>query len=337
MEQIIRYKTLKFRRRFGIEIEINKSIPKASIIQAIKNYSNHDVHSFSWGKSINNKLWHVKHDITCGENEEDMNGGWEIASFVGSHPQDIIHMGEVATVIKEAGAKVNRFCGLHIHAEANDLTPFNVGIMLAHWIKIEHIMRNLVAMYRSFEHCEPLCKVMRDAEGAGFRYYFYAPEKLYEYFLPYEDEDEDEDETGPADPMDFRYRAINVINYYLASKDRRRKRKTIELRFPESTLNADDIIGWLRLYLNFIEYTKTATMPPNLHSCDIRTAMTYLGLGHDKGEFYLFGPSLNKTRIWFLQKLIKNLEYSPLSSGGPSMKQKAMKTEAEKLLREIKI
>jgi hypothetical protein len=334
--ETISYKTLKFRRRFGIEIEINKSIPKAAVIQAIKNYSNHDVHSFSWGKSVNNKLWHVKHDITCGEDEEDMNGGWEIASFVGSRPQDIIHMGEVATVIKEAGAKVNRFCGLHIHAEANDLTPLNVGVMLAHWIKIEHIMRNVVAMYRSFEHCEPLCNVMQDAEGTRFRYHSYHPEKLYEYFLPFEEEEEmeDEDEVGPADPMDFRYRAINVINYYLASKDRRRKRKTIELRFPESTLNADDIIGWLRLYLNFIEYTKTATMPLDLLSCDLRTVMTYLGLGHNKDEFYLFGPSLNKTRIWFLEKLIKNLEH-------PSMKQKVgpslIKEDAKKLLREIKI
>lgn len=310
MEQIITYKTLKFRRRFGIEIEVNKSIPKASIIKAIEEYSNHSVHSFSEGKSINNKLWHVKFDITCGEDEEDMDGGWEVASFVGHTPQDIIHMGNVATVLKDAGAKVNRFCGLHIHAEAVDLTPFQVGVILAHWIKIEKTLINLIPFYRSFEHCELLNSVMENMEGSKFRKRHFSSRELYEYFLPVvDDEDTDEEDTFDFDPMDFRYRAINIINYHLALNDRRRKRRTLELRLPESTLESDNIIGWLRLYLNFIEYTKDAAMPENLQPCDLRETMIYLGLNHDNDNFYLFGPSLNKTRIWFLQKLIKNLQY----------------------------
>lgn len=326
MGQIITYKTLKFRRRFGIEIEVNKSIPKIAIVKAIKQYSNYNVDSFGWGKSIDNKLWHVKFDITCGEDEDDMEGGWEVASFVGHTPQDIIHMGNVATVLKDAGAKVNRFCGLHIHAEATDLTPFQVGVILAHWIKIEKILINLVPFYRSFEYCELLNSVMESMEGPRFRNRIYNSMELYNYFLPVLDDDDDEE----IDPMDYRYRAINVINYYLALNDRRRKRRTIELRLPESTLEADDIIGWLRLYLNFIEYTKYAAMPRNLYPCDLRESMTYLGLNHDDDNFYLFGPSLNKTRIWFLQKLIKNLEY-------PSKQQKVIKMEAKKLLKEVKI
>lgn len=323
MEQIITYKTLKFRRRFGIEIEVNKTISKASIVKAIEEYSNHSVHSFSYGKSINNKLWHVKFDITCGEDEEDADGGWEVASFVGHTPQDIIHMGDVATVLKDAGAKVNRFCGFHIHAEATDMLPHQVGVMLAYWIKIEKVLTNLIPFYRSFEHCELLNSVMESMDGPRFRNRHYSPQELYNYFIPIAEEDED-------DPMDYRYRAINIINYHLALNDRRRKRRTLELRLPESTLESDNIIGWLRLYLNFIEYTKDAAMPENLLPCDLREALTYLGLNHDRDTFYLFGPSLNKTRIWFLQKLIKNLQY-------PSKLQKMIKEDAKKLLKEVKI
>ena len=324
MEQIITYKTLKFRRRFGIEIELNKSIPKTSIVQAITDYSNHSVHSFSYGKSINNKLWHVKPDITCGENEEDLNGGWEVASFVGHTPQDIIHMGNVATALKAVGAKVNRFCGLHIHAEAIDLMPFQVGVILAHWIKTEHILKYLVPAYRNFVHCELLSSVMQRAEGNNFRNRTYSSMELYNYFLPEIDED------GEDEPSDYRYKAINIINYYLALNDRRRKRRTIELRLPESTLEADDIIGWVRLYLNFIEHAKDACMPSNLWVCDLRETMVHLGLGHDKNNFYLFGPSLNKTRIWFLQRLLKRLHSCSQTH------ETDLRIQAKKLLQEIK-
>jgi len=331
MSPIITYKTLKFKRRFGIEIEINKSVPKTSIINAIKEYSNYNVHSFNYGKSVNNKLWHVKSDITCGEDEEDLNGGWEVASFVGHSPQDIIHMGNVATALKEAGAKVNRFCGLHIHAEATDLLPYQVGIMLAYWIKFEHIMTYLVAPYRSFEHCTPLTTVMESLEGPKFRSALYYPEDIYNCFLPIDDIDDTDDDVVDPDPMDYRYRAINIINYHLAIHDRRRKRKTIELRIPESTLEADNIIGWVRLYLNFIEHIKDAVMPSNLYCCDLRTAMTYLGLGHDHDNFYLFGPSLNKTRVWLLEKLLANLHQCSQPH------EVIMRMEVKKLLKEVKI
>lgn len=314
----ISYKTLKFRRRFGIEIELNKSVPKATLVTAIKNCSNHQVQSVYHCRSVNNKTWHVKFDITCGDDEEDLDGGWEVASFVGHTPQDIIHMGSVATALKEVGGEVNEYCGLHIHAEAHDLLPCQVGVILAHWIKIEHVMKAMVAPYRRFEHCELLGDVLSYSNGSKFRSLYADPETLYEEFLPPKDDDDEDD-----DPNDYRYRAINIINYYLALKDKRRKRKTLELRLPESTLEENDVIGWCRLYLNFIERAKRASMPGDLYQCDLRQAMTYLGLHHDSPNFYLFGPSLNKTRIWVLNRIIKN------------SKREDLRIEAKKLLKEV--
>ncbi len=134
-------------------------------------------------------------------------------------------------------------------------------------------------------------------------------------FLPYDDGED-------LEPLDFRYRAINIINYYLASIDRRRKRKTIELRLPAGTLENEDIVGWTRLYLNFIEFVRTAPMPSHLYVEDVATTMSYLGLHHNE-NFYIFGPSLNRTRIWFLKKLIR---------GSP---ESYVRMEARKLLQEI--
>lgn len=324
MEQIS-YKTLKFSRRFGVEIEINKNVPKKSIIEAIKSYSNHQVHSMCIGKSVNNKQWHVKFDITCGRHQNDLNGGWEVASFVGHTAQDILHMGEIATVLKDLGAKVNRQCGLHIHAEVFDLQPYQVGILIAQWIKMEHILKCAIPRNRNLEHCELMSNVLKNNFGERFRGMAYTGDEIYEFFLPQHD-GEDED----YDPFSYRYRAINVINYYMARKDKRRKRRTIELRLPESSLEADDVVGWTRLYLNFLEQGNTAVMPDNLHACDLRTALGYLGLYHEDSTFYLFGPSLNKTRIWFLNKLINNLDYCKYQH------QINLKKEAKKLLREIK-
>jgi hypothetical protein len=327
MERKITYKSLKSRRRFGLEIELSRSLPKFSIVKAIQDCSSCKVHAFSYGKSVNNKLWHVKSDQTCGDYEAGEETGWEIASFVGQGPQDIIHMGDVATALKEAGAKVNNNCGLHIHAEAPDLEPYDVGILLAYWIKIEPILKCIISPYRDFEYSWPLENVLKGIIGGNFRYAFYSPEKLYSYFLPIKYEDDEEE----PNPWDFRYRAINIINYYMCLKDKRRKRKTIELRFPESTLEANDVIGWLRLYLNFIEYAKISPMPKNLYTCDLETALTYLGLHHDNNNFYLFGPSLNKTRIWFLNKIIKNLGHSS------NTYHSILRRNARKMLKEIKI
>lgn len=319
MKQIT-YKSLKFQRHFGLEIELSKSLAKRSVVEAIENCSNYKVHSSYYRRSVDNKIWHVKSDMTCGDDEDDPSG-WEVASFVGRGPHDIIHMGEVATAIKEAGAKVNHNCGLHIHAEAIDFTPSDVGILLAYWVKVEHIIRHLIASYRNFEYCWPLENTLEGVLGPRFRGNTYDPEEIYRCFLP----------SGNDNPWEYRYYAINIINYYLCSKDRRRKRKTLELRFPESTLEVNDVIGWLRLYLNFIEYVKTAPMPTTLYQSNLETTMIYLGLHHDNDNFYLFGPSLNKTRVWFLSKLIRNLE----NSNEPN--KIFLRRDAKRLLKTIKI
>lgn len=303
MERKITYKTLRTWRRFGIEIEMSKSLPKPKIVEAIQNCSNYKVHSFSYGKSVNNKLWHVKSDITCGNYDED--GGWEVASFVGRGPQDINHMGSVATALKEVGAEVNSNCGLHIHAEIADFSPEKVGILLAYWIKIENIIKSMLPLYRKLDYCIPISDMLESIIGDNYRHVNYNPLSLYKYLTPYKPDNKDEDYS----PFDWRYQAINIVNYYLCVTDRRYKRKTIELRMPESTLNENDIVGWLRLYLNFIEFVKTAPMPKNLYESGLEEAMVYLGLHHDSDNFYIFGASLNKTRIWFLNKLISNKSF----------------------------
>lgn len=309
MEQII-YKTLNFKRRFGLEIELSKNIAKESIVQAIEDCSNYKA-SFCYRRSsINNNLWHIKTDNSCGEpyRKRKFTQGWEIASFVGRNPDDIIHISQVATALKEIGARVNPNCGLHIHAEVTDFLPRHVGILLAYWIKIEHILRRIIASYRVFDYCFPLEYCWRGPKNKNFD-----PVSIYNFYLPPKEE---------KNPFNYRFFALNIVNYYLCLKDRRYKRKTLELRLPESTLEADDIIGWTRLYLNFIEYVKTAPMPSNLKRFNLEDAMACLGLHHDD-NFYLFGSSLNKTRIWFLNKLKNN-------SGG------YLKNDAKNLLNVIK-
>jgi len=307
MEQKISYKTLKTTRKFGIEIELSKSVPKPLLVKAIQGFSNYKVYSLRYVNSVNNKVWHVKPDATCDEE-----GGWEIASFVGRGPHDINHISNVTQALKEVGAEVNPSCGLHIHAEAIDFSPKQVGIFLAYWIKIELIILSMLPAYRNYDYCFPLTTLLKDIVGDNYGYLFYTPERLYEYFTPIDEDDE----------AICRYRTINILNYYKSLKKRKNKRQTIELRCPEGTLDENNITGWLRLYLNFIEYVKLAQMPSNVDPCDLETAMIYLGLNHDSNNFYLFGPSLNKTRIWFLNRLIKN--------GGNSLK-----NDARKILRKL--
>jgi len=289
-------------RRFGVELEVGNEIKKPTIRRHILGVSHKSVYTSRYNLSTNNTYWHVKDDSTCGVEGRGGPKGIEVASFIASGIQDLNHICDIADHLMEKGVKVNNNCGLHIHADASDLCEEQVGRILLFWLKLEPFLALALPKRRiDNPYCEMLCP-----KTLVFGYspldLKLEPLMIYDALKPtnmsyYENND--------------RRVTLNLVNYCRAVKQKTFNRRTIELRWPEGTLDSDEIKNWVRLFLNFIEYAKDAPVPDCSVCPTVSEAMNFLGLGHSN-KFTILSEGLLKTKIWLLERIVNNpdFEYS---------------------------
>ena len=287
------YKSFNSTRSFGIEIELSDTITRDSIIDFIKKNSNRN--AVIRQISNNNRSWHVKIDNTCGIISDN---GWEIASYVGRNNKDLVHIASVIDDIKTIGAETNRECGFHIHVGVDDFSVDEMGLLLIYWAKIENVIRKALPKHRkNNNYCCHLSSIFRTIIGNNFRKKKCNPAAIYTDLVTFFEEE--------GEILDLRYYSVNIVNFHLATYEGC-NRCTVELRFPESTLNARDIINWVRLFVSFVDNVKRRLVHcpiPNLSCLDLKESMSVLGLNHDN-NFYIFSPSLNDVRKWFLDRVM---------------------------------
>ena len=285
----VKYKKFVSQRRFGVELETGNTLTKAKVKSTLKVLSEHKSTVTKYQLSGDSPLWHVKDDATCGPMGRYGPKGVEIASFVGRGISDLQHIADVAEGLYKAGSRVNDNCGLHIHAEAKDLTTAQVGIIIAHWIKIEPMIANSLPLRRiSNLYCRSMINPSLDLSLK------WGAEDIWEIFKPnnlnyYENED--------------RRVTLNLVNYTRAVQYESQYRKTLELRWPEGTLDGRDIRCWVRLFLSFIDNCKNRCMPSNLLPVGLSDALVYLGLNHEKDSFLILSEGLHDTKTWLLERI----------------------------------
>lgn len=292
----VEYKKFSSQRRFGVELEVGSTISKVKVQAAIRSITDRPVVVTKYQPSTENRFWHVKNDATCGPLGRSGPKGVEIASFVGKGISDLQHIAEVADKLTEIGCKVNNNCGLHVHADACDLSKSQVGNILAHWIKIENCLQySLPVRRRENEYCKMvnsrilLPKYLPLLTSAENFYCLLSPADIGYY------ENQDRRVT------------LNIVNYARACTYGTNIRKTLELRWPEGTLSSTDVKCWTRLFLHFIDTCKDRPFPANFNVCNLSEMLKYLGLGHESHSFTIFSEGLFETKTWLLQRFI---EYS---------------------------
>jgi hypothetical protein len=287
----VKYRKFSSRRKFGVEMEVSERIPKALVKRIVEDASRRRTCVTKYQLSVNNNYWHIKDDATCGSQGRDGPKGVEVASFVGQGIADLQHITEVAWRLEDAGCEVNQNCGLHIHADASDLSIAQVGTILAHWVKIENMFAlSLPDHRRNNEYCS----FMQDrCHRRLLRDHAYTPLQLYDTLRP--------ENLGYYENADRRV-TLNIVNYARALAYKWESRKTLELRWPEGTLDATDIKCWVRLFLNFIEFVKDRPMPDDLHPVSLYQTLYYLGLMHEPTEFVIFSEGLHETKTWLLER-----------------------------------
>lgn len=290
------------KRRFGIELEVGCTVTKPKIKKVIKSISNLDCTVTKYSLTGDDKVWHVKDDASCGPRGKNGPKGVEIASYVGQGIDDLKHMSEIAELLQKAGCEVNNNCGFHVHAEAVDLTPSQIGVLYSYWLKIEPILSLALPesrinneYCRNINSCNPL--IFKDC-FCNKRNKIKDPLGIWEFFAP--------TDLSYYDNEDRRVN-FNTVNYARADNMGSNHRKTLELRWPEGTLNARDVKSWVIIFLNFIDVCSKFTVAQNLIPySNLSDVLTCLGLNHktirspEKSLANIFDA-----KAWFLERIIK--------------------------------
>lgn len=206
--------TLRF--TIGVEIEcfnLNKSVVlealRAERVKAIETGYNHtdykDTYKLGYDGSI------------------DGLQGCEVVSPI---LNNLNSLKKVCKVINEAGAQVNRSCGLHVHFGAKDLT-------IAQWVRI---IRNYAALESIIDSFMPMSR-----RGNNNRYC-----KSIRYRA---------DRCVNATDMNDIFDAFDYDRYYKVNVMAFRGHKTIEFRHHSGTTDFKKIENWINFLRGLIEYS----------------------------------------------------------------------------------
>lgn len=284
-------------RKFGVELEIgnetSQEIIKSIITQTSKKFNFPCKASITgWEQSINNDFWHIKRDATCGLLGKPYDFGWEIASPVSSGSLDLNFIGQVSSSLNKFGLKANKNCGYHVHVDVSDFEPYHMGILLIRWLKIEKYLLNLVPNHRRNNiHCKTYYKSKKfnllksENLHALHVWHIFKPDN----FKPYENPQK-------------RY-ALNLTNYAKSlwheelELSMKQCRKTLELRLPEGTLNSEDVINWVRFFVNFIDTSRRTRKALNLDF--VNTEKQFLKICGLDGNL---SDELLETKNWVIKR-----------------------------------
>jgi hypothetical protein len=314
------YKWFSSKRTFGVEMEVGNNVDRMTIRQCIQKISKKDIIVAGWDLSNNNSFWHVKTDSTCGPSAHlQKDYGVEIASFTASGYKDLKHITEVAAELGKSGVQVNNNCGLHVHVGVSDFTPAQMGILFAHWVRIEPIICCLVADRRlKNKHC----RLWHTRKGID-KFRAYSPQGLWDMIAP-----------TNFSPHNNRQKkvSLNFVNF-AAAVSGGYSRMTVELRLPEGTLSPRDISAWVRIFVSFVDTCAKSKMPINLMPIEtIEEFLQSIGLA-ERERFTFLSEGYLDTKSWIMEKILAS-SYASRKPWGRSL-QRQVRTLRERLILKV--
>ena len=290
------YVAFRSKRRFGVEIEVNRHHSQNKLSSIINDVlGGHYCEPTGWGYSCNNDTWFVKTDSSCGDlgNKDKDGGGYEVASAVGHGPEHVDAIDRVADALQKSKAEVNKYCGLHVQVEIRDFNDDQAAILLALWCKIEPIIAHAVPPHRvESHHCKLHTKnkkLWSQASVATTPRDFWSIMRLKSLGAP------------------AKRNTITLINYQRTKSHAYEwenfDRPTVELRIPESSLDAYNVKNWTRLFVQFVETCGNNSFPKDLKVATFNEFLEILGLATPGAKCTILSPGLFETKCWLLYRL----------------------------------
>jgi hypothetical protein len=294
----VKYLSFKTKRRFGVEIEVTAHTEKAKIggfIEAVD--PNHKVKiSEHNDKDYGNNHWNVKRDGSC--KDKDFQFGYEVASFVGSGIEDISLVQKVATRLQQEGVKVNDNCSVHVHAEVADFSKAQLAKLVALWMKVEPVVLQMVPKRRhTSKYCVPLREFHKAMKLDTLKY---KAGDFWHCVLPQYYDDK------------HRRVAFNICNIcaalhynYYGGEPKQKKRKTVELRLPEGTMDPRHIANWIKFFVRFVNLARLKKSPEDLKALSLTESMRVFGLGGTDEAPVILSRGLWSLKVWMLERIME--------------------------------
>lgn len=200
-------------RRFGVEIEFTGTSRRAVAARLLELDPTFPVEVQHYNHHVQS-VWKLINDASVTSGVGD--GGMEAVSPILQGEEGYRQLSLMLTAIVETGGKVDKSCGLHIHHDANDLTPAQVAKLVGIYVTNQHLMDQLVSRSRragAARYCMPVSTDehdrIQDTLKGGHR-------------------------VGAH--LVSRFKTINVMSYP--------KYGTIEIRQHQGTLSTKKITAW---------------------------------------------------------------------------------------------
>ena len=205
-------------RKFGVELEM-KGISRDKAVRVLR----------AIGINVQNEGYnHTRRDHWKIVPDGSVHGGFEVVSPVLQGEEGLEQLRAVTTALKDAGGKVDRQCGFHVHFDAADLRVDHIRAVVnryaAHEARIDSFMPQSRRANNN-TYCRGLADIVsrrnfREAATLG----------------------------ALAGAQGGRYFKVNLQSYQVHG--------TIEFRQHSGTLEAPKAVNWVRFLAAFIEATK---------------------------------------------------------------------------------
>lgn len=283
----VKYLAFPAKRAYGVELEIcTTGVTKKGISSAIQKVDSlHDVRIYSgWTVNTDNEEWYVKDDSSCG---------FEISSYKSKGVKDLVNISKVSEAVSKIGAKVDEKCGYHIHVEVEDFSYEQVSNLVATWMKVEHVIANVLPEHRvNNKYCKFLNEYHKKFKDSDIR--SLGASVFWDKIKP----------NVYGNFHSQRRVSLNIWNY-AGYESGVTDRLTVEFRFPEGTLNSEDVKNWIRLLVNFVEITKDRSFVGSTKKVNLDGALMLLGLSGLGDEFLILSNGMRDTKEWFLRRVLK--------------------------------
>ena len=216
-------------RQFGIEIEAY-NLTKNEVVALLQANNVNVKTTTEYTHRVVRGQWKVLSDASV-EGELGTVPSFEIVSPPLSGAEGLAEARKVIDLLNEAGADVNKKCGIHVHVDANDLSPEHiVNVFNRYRENEEQIDAFMPRSRRRSNHS--LVKSLRDLQPIQAR----------------------ENARETCAQIWDRYYKVNLQAYL--------KYGTIEFRHHGGSLNAAKITHWVNFLLQFVEASRPVQAQP---------------------------------------------------------------------------
>lgn len=261
-------------RKYGVEIEFTgisqqaaaAAINAAGVVAEVQGY-NH----------LTCPFWKVVTDASCG---------LEVVSPILRGEDGIRQIRKVCDSLTEAGAKVNRRCGYHVHLDVSDFELSHFKNLLKLWVKFEDVFDSFQPPSRR-SNANTFCQSNLGRFGA-----IDTPEaQAQSCRRAFEAIDRAQSMEELRNLFLSRYHKLNVQAYF--------RHRTIEIRHHSGTLNADKAANWVLLMMELYDTARKAKV------VRVRPSNSEAGIARHK---WFFQRTTSKGLRRFFTKRARQLE-----------------------------